>query len=164
MIIQSIKIKSMVLPLVVCWLLSGCSSAPELDKQTRILNTLKTMETLIEAKALDDFMDFVSDDFALVSRGYNKKDAERLLRIRLMRNKNIHVHQVTKNLTWTDGGDSQVEVTVVAAVAGSDISLTDLPTFRGEMAKFKVNFELIDGEYLITEATWERATPADFVL
>ncbi len=145
-------------------LLQGCTEEPDLDKNTHLLNTIKNMETAIEAKALDDFMDHISEDFTLTSRGYKKKDAERILRIRMMRNKNIHVHQAIKSIEWLNEGEEQATVEIVAAVAGSDFSLTDLPTLRGDMAKFKVTFQLVDGEYMITQTTWDRATPADFVL
>jgi hypothetical protein len=144
-------------------ILSACSSEPELDKKTRILNKLQSMETAIEAKGLDDFFEHVSDDFKSTDRGWNKKDAERLLRIRLMRNKSVHVHQNVKRIDWLDDGDQQAEVEVVAAMAGTDFSLTDMPSFRGDMVKFLVTFQLIDGEYLITQTEWNRATPGDFV-
>jgi hypothetical protein len=156
--------QKIVISLWVVTLLAACSSEPELDKKTRILNTLKTMEAAIEAKGLDEFFDFVSDDFKSTGRGWNKKDAERLLRIRLMRNKNVHVHQVLKRIDWVDEGEDQVEVEVVAAMAGTDFSLTDMPSFRGDMVKFIVTFKLIEGEYLVTQTEWNRAGPADFVL
>ncbi|VAW46093.1 hypothetical protein MNBD_GAMMA02-1307, partial [hydrothermal vent metagenome] len=71
-------------------LLTACSSEPELDKKTHLLNTLQAMETAIEAKGLDDFFTHLSDDFKSNQRGWNKKDAQRLLRIRLLRNKSVH--------------------------------------------------------------------------
>ena len=150
--------------LLLSTLLAACSSEPELDKKTQLLNTLQAMETAIEAKGLDDFFEYVSDDFKSTQRGWHKKDAERLLRIRLMRNKSVHVHQVLKRIDWLDGGDDQVEVEVVVALAGTDFSLTDLPSLRADMVKFIVTFKLIDGQYLVTQTEWERAGPADFVL
>lgn len=144
-------------------LLQACGSESDLDKKTRLLNVIQTMEKNIEAKALDDFMDYVSDDFTLTSRGYNKKDAERMLRIRLMRNANVHVHHVVKSIDWLNDGEDQATAEIVAAMAGTDFSLTDMPSFRGDMVKFKATFELIDGQYVITETTWQRAMPTDFV-
>jgi len=145
-------------------LLTACSSEPELDKKTQLLNTLQAMETAIEAKSLDDFFDYISDDFKSVQRGWSKKDAQRLLRIRLMRNKNVYVHQAIKRIEWLDDGDNQVEVEVVVAVAGTDFSLSDLPKLRGDMVKFIVTFKLIDGDYLVTQTEWNRAGPVDFLL
>ncbi len=144
--------------------LAACSGEPELDKKSRLLNTLQDMETAIEAKGLDDFFDHVTDDFKSAKRGWSKKDAERLLRIRLMRNKSVHVHQAIKRIDWLNEGEEQAEVEVVVAVAGTAFSLTDLPTLRADMVKFIVTFKLIDGEYLVTQTEWSRANPADFVL
>lgn len=156
--------QTLFIPLVLIILvLQACSSEPELDKKTRLLNTIQSMEENIEAKALDDFMDFVSDDFTLTSRGYNKKDAERMLRIRLLRNNNVHIHYIVKNIEWLNAGDVQANVEIVAAMAGTDFSLTDMPSFRGDMAKFSVTFQLIDNKYIVSNASWERAMPTDFV-
>jgi len=144
-------------------LFNACSSEPQLDKKTRLLNTLEGMETAIETKGLDDFFERVSDDFISTGRGWGKKDAQRMLRIRLMRNQNVHVHQVIKRIDWLDEGADQAEVEVVVAVAGTAFSLTDLPTLRADMVKFIVTFKLIDDEYLVTQTEWNRANPADFV-
>lgn len=143
--------------------IQGCSSEAPLDKKTRLLKVLQNMETAIEAKSLDNFMAYVSDDFELTDRGYNKKDAERLLRIRLMRQKNVHVHQAVRDIEWLNEGEEQATVEVVAALAGSAFSLSELPKIRAELAKFRVTFQLIDDSYVVTQTTWERATPADFV-
>lgn len=152
------------LTLTVCLLLllSACSEAP-VDKQTKLLNTLQTMETLIEAKSLDDFMEYIQDDFKSPDRGYSKKDAERLLRIRLMRNQSVHVHQAIKSINWLNESDQQAEVVVLAAMAGTDFSLTDLPSLNGDLIKFTVTFRLIDEQYIITQANYQRAHPGEFI-
>ena len=144
-------------------MLAGCGSEPPADKQTRLLNTLKAMELAIEEKRLDDFMDQVHDDFVSPGRGWGKKDAERLLRIRLLRNKNVHVHQAVKDISWLDEGDEQAVVTVAVAVAGTAFSLTDLPTLRGDLVRFEVTFSKDDDDYVVTNTEWRRATPTDFL-
>lgn len=144
-------------------LLTSCSSDEPIDKDTRLLNTLKTMEEAMEEKRLDDFMEHIDDEFVSSKRGWNKKDIERLLRIRLLRNKTIHIHKNVKRTDWLDGGEDQVEVEVVAALAGADFSLTDLPTFNGDMIKFIVTLKLLDGAYVITQTEYNRAHPGDFV-
>ena len=144
-------------------LLASCSSDEPVNKQTRLLNTLQTMEQLIEAKSLDKFMGYINDDFKSPNRGYDKKDVERLLRIRLMRNKTIHVHQAIKRIDWYDEGDQQVEVEVLAAMAGTDFSLTDLPSLNGDLVKFVVTFKFIDDNYIITQANYQRAHPGEFI-
>ncbi len=141
----------------------GCSEKPPIDKKTHLLNTLASMETAIEAKSLDDFFEYVSEDFKSAQRGWNKKDAERLLRLRLMRQKSVHIHQAIKRIDWLDDGVEQAEVEVVVAMAGTDFSLTELPSFRGDMVKFIVTFRLIEDEYLVTQTEWNRANPTDFV-
>ncbi len=144
-------------------LLTACSDEPQLDKKTKLMNTLTAMETAIEAKGVDEFFTYVSDDFVSDQRGWSKKDAERILRIRLMKSKTVHVHQMVKRIDWLNDGEQQAEVEVVAAMAGTDISLSDLPSFRGDMVKFVVTFVLEDGQYIINKTEWQRATPADFV-
>jgi hypothetical protein len=144
-------------------MLSGCSSEPPADKQTRLLNTLQSMELAIEEKRLDDFMDQVSDDFVSSGRGWGKKDAERLLRLRLMRNKHVHVHQAVKDISWHEGGDQQATVEVVVAAAGTEFSLTDLPRLRGDLVRFVVTFVKDDDEYLVSQTEWQRASPGDFL-
>lgn len=154
------------LPLIFIFTLIGltaCSDDTPVDKQTKLLETLQRMESEIENKNLDAFFSHVSDDFKSEGRGWTKQDAERLLRLRLMRNKTVHVHQAVRDINWLNDGEQQVEVKVVAAMAGTDFSLTDLPTLRGDMVKFNVTFQLIDDRYQITQSEWQRATPADFV-
>lgn len=158
---MSATAKSLIVLLI--FILSACSSEDPVDKETHLLNTLQTMESLIEAKSLDEFMEYIHDDFKSPSRGYSKKDVERLLRIRLMRNKSIHVHQAIKRMDWLDEGDLQVEVEVLAAMAGTDFSLTDLPTLNGDLVKFVVTFKLIDDSYIITQANYQRAHPGEFI-
>ncbi|MCB1582484.1 MAG: hypothetical protein KDI92_05415 [Xanthomonadales bacterium] len=150
-------------PVLLLLLLASCSSDEPVDKQTRLLNTLQTMEQLIEAKSLDKFMGYINDDFKSPNRDYDKKDVERLLRIRLMRNKTIHVHQAIKRIDWYDEGDQQVEVEVLAAMAGTDFSLTDLPSLNGDLVKFVVTFKFIDDNYIITQANYQRAHPGEFI-
>ncbi|MEZ5471074.1 MAG: hypothetical protein R3E90_04780 [Marinicella sp.] len=150
-------------PVLLLLLLASCSSDEPVDKQTRLLNTLQTMEQLIEAKSLDKFMGYINDDFKSPNRGYDKKDVERLLRIRLMRNKTIHVHQAIKRIDWHDEGDQQVEVEVLVAMAGTDFSLTDLPSLNGDLVKFVVTFKFIDDNYIITQANYQRAHPGEFI-
>ncbi len=158
------KLSTLVCTLMLVSMLSACSDEPELDKQTKLLQTIEKMELAIEKKSVDQFMTHVSDDFKSQQRGWQKKDAERLLRLRLMRNKTIHIHQGVKRIDWLNEGDAQAEAEVVVAMAGTNFSLSDLPTFRGDMAKFIVTFQLQDGEYVVTQAEWQRANPADFVL
>jgi len=143
--------------------LAGCGSEPPADKQTRLLNTLQYMEAAIEEKRLDDFMDQVDDDFVSPGRGWSKKDAERLLRIRLLRNKNVHVHQAVKDISWLNEGDDQAVVVVAVAVAGTAFSLTDLPSLRGDLVRFEVTFNKDDDRYVVTHTEWRRATPTDFL-
>lgn len=143
--------------------LMACSSAPKLDKETKINNALSAMETAAEAKSLDDFFEYVSDDFVSENYGWQKKDAKRILRIRLMRNSSVHVQQAVKNIEWLNEGDEQATVVVVAAMAGTEFSLSDLPSFRGDVLKFTVTFNLFDGDYLITAAQWQHARPADLM-
>ncbi len=157
------NLNTLLCTLILVSMLSACSDEPELDKQTKLLQTLQNMEAAIEIKSVDQFMEYVSDDFKSQQRGWQKKDAERLLRIRLMRNKTIHVHQAIKSIDWLNQGDAQAEVEVVVAMAGTSFSLSDLPSFRGDMAKFKVTFQLLEGDYVVTQSEWQRATPADFV-
>ncbi len=144
-------------------LLAACSAEPELDKKTQLINTLQVMETAIEDKNLDDFMAHLSPDFSSDQRGWNKTDTERLLRLRMMRKSSIHIHQLLKRLDWLDGGDQQAEAEVVVAVAGTEFSLEELPGLRGDLLKFTVTFKRFDNAYLVTQTTWTRATPADFV-
>lgn len=144
-------------------LLTACSSEEPVDKQTKLLNILQSMETLIEGKSLDDFMEYVHDDFKSPERGYSKKDVERLIRLRLLRQKSVFVHQAIKRIDWLNDGDQQAEVEVLAAMAGADFSLTDLPTLNGDLVKFVVTFKLIDDDYVITQANYQRAHPGEFI-
>lgn len=149
--------------LAVFTLLTACSDKPTLDKKTRLLNTLQDMELAIEAKNIDDFMTHVSDDFKNTARGWNKKDTERLLRLRLMRNKSVHIHQAIKRIDWLNEGAQQAEVEVVVAMAGTDFSLEDLPSLRGDLVKFVVTFKQRDDSYQVIKTEWDRANPTDFV-
>ena len=145
------------------WLLMACGGEPPMDKNEQLTQTIQAMETAVEAKGVDDFFSHVSDDFVSAERGWSKKDAERILRLRLMRQSSVHVVQVIKDIQWLDGGNQQATVEVVAAMAGTEFSLSEMPGFRGDMIQFMVTFKLIDDEYKVIQTEWQRATPADFV-
>jgi len=132
------------------------------DKNEQIIHLIKTMETAIENKHVDDFMTHISDDIE-TERGWGKKDIERMLRIRLMQRSSVHIHPQLKSIEWLNEGDSNAQVHLAVAMAATEFSLEELARINADLMTFHVTFEQQNGDYKITRTHWQRARPLDFL-
>ena len=142
-------------------LLSGCGREAG-DKNSQIINLIKHLETAVENKQVDDFMDAISDSIQ-TERGWGKKDIERMLRLRLLRRSSVHIHPQLKTIDWVNEGEDKAEVKLAVAMAATAFSIEDLARINADLMTFTVTFEKHHGDYLLTQARWQRARALDFL-
>jgi hypothetical protein len=142
-------------------LLTGCGG-PTVDKNTRLVERIKSMEAAVENRHVDDFMAAISDAVE-TERGWGKKDIERMLRLQLMRRSSVHIHPQLKSIDWRHDGEEEAEVKLAVAMAATAFSLEDLARINADLMLFTVTFRQHNGEYKITQARWQRARPLDFL-
>ncbi|KAA3639809.1 MAG: hypothetical protein DWP95_09690 [Proteobacteria bacterium] len=147
--------------IVMCLLVAGCGQQ-KIDKNEQIIKLIKAMETALENKHVDDFMAHISDDVQ-TEHSWGIKDIERLLRIRLMGRSSVHIHPQLKNIEWLNESDSSAQVHLAVAMAATEFSLADLAKVNADLMTFHVTFERRSGDYIITQARWQRARPLDFL-
>ncbi len=142
-------------------LLSACNT-PELDKNQQIIELIKTMETAIENKHVDDFMKAL-DANIITDNGWVKKDIERLIRLRLMQRTSVHIHPQLKHLNWQNEGSDEAQAVIVVAMAGTTFNLSDLAYINADLIRFSVTFIRHDKGYFISRVSWQPARPLDFL-
>lgn len=141
-------------------LLLSCSSEPPPPKEQQLNSDISQIERLTKEKNTGGILDYLHPQFK-AANGWSKTDLKRMLHIRFLRHKNIHLFYQVKNINWQN--DDQVQAEIVAAMAGTDISsLKKITNARADLVKFRVDFKKHDGHYKIENISWQRALPNDF--
>lgn len=149
-----------VLHLAVLLLLFACSAEP-LPKEQQLNADITQLENLVKEKDTGGILDYLHPQFK-TANGWSRIDLKRMLHIRFLRHKNIHLFYQVKNINWQN--DDQVQVEIVAAMAGTDISsLTQIANSRADLVKFTADFKKHDGHYKIVNISWQPAYPNDFL-
>ena len=137
-------------------ILTGCSS--ESDRETELRETLAAMESAMESRHIDDFMDHVSDDY----RDSNNRvadDIRRVAQIHALGNRNMHILSSIGQMSIN--GDFAEAVVFVAVAAQPIDSPESLASMRAEMLRFRVEFRYRD-QWQVSAAEWKGARLDDF--
>ncbi|MCF6301436.1 MAG: hypothetical protein L3J52_10030 [Proteobacteria bacterium] len=140
--------------------LIACSTEPK-DKQQQLLSTIENMELAAENRNLSDFMEFFSEDFSNVN-GRKIADVRRLVMLQFMRHQKLFIITNIKNIQWHD--DLHATVDISAALAGRPMNESSLlASIRADMITLKVSFSKQGEDFMVTSATWQHASPTDFL-
>lgn len=139
--------------------LSACGG-PEQSPQDRIKSLIDRAEQAAEARDISVFKEDVSGEYR-DRRGYDRRTVLRIIQGIFLRNQQIHLFSVVRDLEVH--GDT-ASARVMVAMAGRPIeSAESLLDTRARLMRFDVDFTLEDGEWRVRAVTWEPAKVGEFL-
>ena len=144
-------------------LLSGChSSAPE-NAETRLRNTLGSMQQAVESRDLSGLMEYVATDYH-DQQERNKEQLQQIARFYLLRHRKPHVLLRIKDIQWLNPEQTRARVEAAVATAGQAIDDPGvLSSLRADLIRFDLLFVKNDNGYRLQSARWQHADPTDFL-
>ena len=142
-----------------CLVLPGACSS---DKSAEALfrETLAAMEQAIEARDINEFMEYVSESYQ-DAQGRSRKDIRRIAQLHVLRNRNLHIYRHVTQLAVID--EQYANTVIFVALAGQPIeSAESLASMRAELMRFEVSFEFGE-KWQAVSAQWKRAGINDFL-
>lgn len=141
-------------------LLMAACGGPGQSPEAEIRDLVSRAEQAAEDHDLSVLRDSVSDDYQ-DSRGYNRQTVLRLVQGMLLRNRNIHLLSLVREVRVEEG---EAYARVLVAMAGRPIESTDaLLNMRAELMRFDVRLALEGDEWRVRAVDWERAAAGDFL-
>lgn len=140
-------------------LLPACGG-PQQSPEARIRDLVAQAEQAAEDRELSVFKDSVADDYQ-DNHGYTRQTVLRLVQGVLLRNQNIHLLSVVRDV---EVRDSTARARVLVAMAGRPLESTEaLLNVRADLMRFDVELVLVDDDWLVRAVDWERAEVSDFL-
>lgn len=140
-------------------LLLACGG-PEQTPEARIRDLVSRAEQAAENHDLSVFKNSVAGDYQ-DSRGYNRQTVLRLIQGVLLRNQQIHLLSLVREV---DVKEDAARARVLVAMAGRPIESADaLLGLRAELMRFEVQLVLEGDEWLVRAVDWQRAEAGDFL-
>lgn len=140
-------------------LLSACGG-PEQSPEARIRDLISRAEQAAEDHELSVFQDSVADDYQ-DNHGYDRQTVLRLVQGMLLRNQNIHLLSLVRDVRVED---STARARVLVAMASRPLESTNaLLNVRADLMRFDVDLVLEGDEWLVRAVDWERAEVSDFL-
>lgn len=140
-------------------LLSACGG-PEQSPEAKIRDLVSRAEQAAEDHDLSVFKDSVAGDYQ-DNHGYNRQTVLRLIQGVLLRNQQIHLLSLVRDIDVTE---DSARARVLVAMAGRPIeSAGALLNVRAELMRFDVQLVLEGDEWLVRAVDWERAEAGDFM-
>lgn len=140
-------------------LLSACGS-PDEPPEARIRDLVARAEQAAEDHDIAVFRDGISGDYQ-DNHGYDRRTVLRLIQGLLLRNQQIHLLSIVRDLRVQDGA---ARARVLVAMAGRPIESAEaLLNLRADLMRFDVQLALEGGEWRVRAVDWERARAADFL-
>lgn len=140
-------------------LLFACGG-PEQSPEARIRDLVSRAELAAEDHELSVFKDSVADDYQ-DNHGYNRQTVLRLVQGMLLRNQNIHLLSLVRDIRVADG---TARARVLVAMASRPLESTDaLLNVRADLVRFDMDLVLEGDEWLVRAVDWERAEVSDFL-
>ncbi|MEJ2621424.1 MAG: hypothetical protein P8163_14505 [Candidatus Thiodiazotropha sp.] len=138
----------------------GCSDDP-LSAEEQLRHTLREAETYIQARDLSSTLGFVHQDYRDNS-GHDLPQLRAMLVGYFLRHKSIHILSKIERIEVDEGGRAQV--LLYAGLAGSaEQREASLSQWRGDLLRLELTFQQQDGDWLLVQAEWRRATTQDFM-
>jgi len=154
-----ILIQSLILLLLLTalLLLSACSSDPA-SPEEEIRQFIKQGIAAAEARDAGTLEDMVTINYR-DTKGYNRKQLGKLLRLYFFRHKNIYLFDKIESIQLIGSNEAIVHLHV--AMAGSVISdASMLANLRAQIYRFELQM-VKQGEWLLQQASWQRASARD---
>lgn len=134
------------------------------DKNTgsaedQVRNFIQNGVKAAEARNASELIDRLHPNY-LDHRNNDKSQISRLIRALFFRHRNIHLFTRIKSIQFPT--QQQARVTLFAALTGSIVSEASLLSgLRAQIYRFELELTHQDGEWLLHEAKWQRASRQD---
>ena len=139
--------------------LAACSESS--NHEERITASMNEMEIAVQERDVRAFMDKIHTNYS-DSDGRSWKEIRGLTQLQILRNKNLHIFKVVKNVNVQE---TTADVMVFVAVAGQPIAdASSLAGLNAELLRFDLTWELQDDEWQVISADWRRIQAQDFLL
>lgn len=139
--------------------LSACGG-PEQPPDAKIRDLVSRVERAAEDHDLSVFKASVAGDYQ-DNHGYNRQTVLRLIQGVLLRNQQIHLLSLVREV---DVAEDTARARVLVAMAGQPIESADaLLNLRAELMRFDVELILEGDEWLVRAVDWQRAEAGDFL-
>lgn len=136
---------------------AGCSEEPD-SPEAEIRRYIERGVEAAEARSLGDLSDMVHDQYR-DQKGYTKKKLGGVLRLYFLRHKNIHLFTRIDEITLY--GDSEADVSLHVAMAGSVISDIDaVARLAARLYRFELHL-IKEDDWLLRDANWSNASLSD---
>lgn len=133
---------------------------PEESPEARIKDLVSRAEQAAEDHDLSVFRDSVSDDYQ-DDHGYNRQAVLRLVQGMLLRNQNIHLLSLVREVRVENGS---AYARILVAMSSRPIESADaLLNVRADLMRFDVQLVLESDEWRVRAVDWQRAEPGDFL-
>jgi len=141
-------------------LLASACGEPAASPEARIKSLVEQAEQGAEARDISVLGDLVSADYG-DGRGYDRRAVLRIAQGLFLRNREIHLLSLVKDLKVN--GDTAV-ARVLVAMAGRPIeSVQALVELRADLVRFEIEIAREDGDWRVRSADWRRAEVSDFL-
>lgn len=135
--------------------LFSCNSAEPGSPESRLRDTLQSLEEAAEARSLSKFLVHISDDYQ-DHQGNDKDQIKKIMQLQYIRNQNIHILYKVTDLV-IEGDVASVELS--AAMAGNEVDLQgDLSNIRADTHQFSIALISPDQQqtWLVESVSWQR--------
>lgn len=141
-------------------LLASACGEPAASPEARIKSLVEQAEQGAEARDISVLGDLVSDNYR-DGRGYDRRTVLRIAQGLFLRNREIHLLSLVRNLEVN--GDT-AGARVLVAMAGRPIeSVQALVELRADLVRFDIELVREEGNWRVRSADWRRAEAGDFL-
>lgn len=138
----------------------GACGGPQESPENRIKQLVADGEKAAQARDISTLGELVADGYQ-DERGYDRRTVLRIVQGLFLRNQDIHLLTVVRDLQ-VEGAEASAVVLV--AMAGRPIeSAQSLVNLNADLVRFDVDFVREDGDWRVHAADWRRAEVKDFL-
>lgn len=144
----------------VLWLALSACGGPDESPEARIRSLVSEAESAAEARDVSALRDKVSGEYQ-DERGYDRRTVLRLIQGTLLRNQNVHLLSVVRDVRVN--GATATAVVLVAAGSQPIESTEALVNVRADLMRFDVELVLEGDQWRARAVDWRRAELNDFL-
>lgn len=141
------------------FMLTACGAPPD-SPEAQLRALIDDVERAAEGHEISVFRDVVADDYQ-DERGFDRQTVLRIVQGVLIRNQQIHLLSLLRNMDVQSG---EARAVVLVAMAGQPIESTEaLLNVRADLMRFDVDFVRRGDQWLVRAVEWRRAEVKDFL-
>jgi len=148
------RMRALLLGLGLAFVLAGCGEDPPAEE--RLKAAIASVETAVEEGSPRDAGDILHPDYR-DDRHPDKRGALASLFWYTRQHRNIHLFTLMRDVA-IDANAGVAKTKVLVAMAGVPLqSIETVISLRADLYEFDVDWQLTDGDWLVTSSRWQRA-------